>query len=63
MIYRHKHEFETGRTSSVGHDILGFDVAGNVMNHSDTHSGHLDWINICQNSAKVVRISFCLLPV
>ncbi|VDD87209.1 unnamed protein product [Enterobius vermicularis] len=53
-LFRHKHEFETGRTSSVGHDILGFDVAGNIMNHSDTHSGHLDWINICQNSAKVV---------
>uniref|UniRef100_A0A0N5B0R9 Tr-type G domain-containing protein n=1 Tax=Syphacia muris TaxID=451379 RepID=A0A0N5B0R9_9BILA len=53
-LFRHKHEFETGRTSSVGHDILGFDINGKVVNHSDEHSGHLDWVTICQNSAKVV---------
>lgn len=27
-LFRHKHEVETGRTSSVGNDILGFDVEG-----------------------------------
>lgn len=27
-LFRHKHEIESGRTSSVGNDILGFDTAG-----------------------------------
>ncbi|VDK72984.1 unnamed protein product [Litomosoides sigmodontis] len=53
-LFRHKHEFESGRTSSVGNDILGFDISGNVVNKPDSHSGHLDWITICHNSAKVI---------
>ncbi|KAK6170850.1 hypothetical protein SNE40_019146 [Patella caerulea] len=51
-LFRHKHEMETGRTSSVGNDILGFDSSGNVVNKPD--HGHLDWIKICEASAKVV---------
>lgn len=31
-LFRHKHEIETGRTSSVGNDILGFDSTGGVVN-------------------------------
>lgn len=27
-LFRHKHEMESGRTSSVGNDILGFDEEG-----------------------------------
>ncbi|RLU16983.1 hypothetical protein DMN91_011052 [Ooceraea biroi] len=30
-LFRHKHEAETGRTSSVGNDILGFDSVGMLM--------------------------------
>lgn len=29
-LFRHKHEMESGRTSSVGNDILGFDKEGQV---------------------------------
>ena len=29
-LFRHKHEAESGRTSSVGNDILGFDSEGQV---------------------------------
>ena len=36
-LFRHKHEMETGRTSSIGNDILGFDRAGNVVNQTDGH--------------------------
>ena len=36
-LFRHKHEIETGRTSSVGKDILGFDKDGNVVNRTDMH--------------------------
>jgi GTPase len=30
-LFRHKHEVETGRTSSVGMEIMGFDTMGNVI--------------------------------
>lgn len=36
-LFRHKHEIESGRTSSVGTDILGFDCEGLVINKSDGH--------------------------
>ena len=32
---------ETGRTSSVGNDILGFDQMGQVVNKSDGHGQSL----------------------
>ncbi|MCP9266427.1 GTP-binding protein 1 [Dirofilaria immitis] len=50
----HKHEFESGRTSSVGNDILGFDISGNTVNKPDSHSGRLDWVTICHDSTKVI---------
>lgn len=34
-LFRHKHEMETGRTSSVGMEIMGFDSVGKVIT-SDT---------------------------
>ncbi|XP_037822375.1 GTP-binding protein 1 [Lucilia sericata] len=51
-LFRHKHEMESGRTSSVGNDILGFDSIGNVVNKPD--HGTLDWVKICEKSAKVI---------
>jgi len=30
-LFRHKHEIETGRTSSVGMEIMGFDSVGSVI--------------------------------
>jgi len=53
-LFRHKHEAETGRTSSVGNDILGFDSKGDIVNKPDKHSGALDWTQICKESSKVV---------
>ncbi|TMS37296.1 hypothetical protein L596_004258 [Steinernema carpocapsae] len=53
-LFRHKHEFESGRTSSVGNDILGFGINGQVVNKPDPHKHQLDWINICRDAAKVV---------
>lgn len=43
---------ESGRTSSVGNDILGFDSVGKVVNKPD--HGTLDWVKICEKSAKVI---------
>lgn len=53
-LFRHKHEMESGRTSSVGNDILGFDSKGNVVNKPDAHGGGLDWVKICEASSKVI---------
>lgn len=50
-LLRHKHEAESGRTSSVAHDILGFSSLGQVVN-KPVH-GHLNWSEICEASAKV----------
>lgn len=52
-LFRHKHEMESGRTSSVGNDILGFDSLGKVVNQPDGHGGGLDWVKICEASSKV----------
>uniref|UniRef100_A0A069DZE2 GTP-binding protein 1 n=1 Tax=Panstrongylus megistus TaxID=65343 RepID=A0A069DZE2_9HEMI len=51
-LFRHKHEMESGRTSSVGNDILGFDSKGNVVNKPE--HGSLDWVKICERSSKVI---------
>lgn len=54
-LFRHKHEIESGRTSSVGNDILGFDSHGKIVNDADAHSVKAsDWEKICTKSAKVV---------
>jgi len=51
-LFRHKHEAESGRTSSVGNDILGFDSRGGVVNRPD--HGSLDWVKVCEHSSKVI---------
>merc|ERR1712141_236827 len=51
-LFRHKHEAESGRTSSVGNDILGFDSTGNVVNQPE--HGNLDWVRVCEKSSKVI---------
>merc|ERR1719347_1020367 len=51
-LFRHKHEAESGRTSSVGNDILGFDSSGQVVNAPD--HGNLDWVKVCEQSSKVI---------
>ncbi|OAA63546.1 GTP-binding protein 1 [Niveomyces insectorum RCEF 264] len=54
-LFRHKHEFETGRTSSVGMEILGFDTKGQVVK-SDT-GRKLSWEEIGKRSAKVITFT------
>ncbi|CAM1509867.1 Fc.00g002020.m01.CDS01 [Cosmosporella sp. VM-42] len=55
-LFRHKHEIETGRTSSVGMEILGFDTKGHVI-ISDTPGRKLSWAEIGERSAKVITFS------
>ncbi|KAK4198072.1 P-loop containing nucleoside triphosphate hydrolase protein [Triangularia verruculosa] len=55
-LFRHKHEIETGRTSSVGMEIMGFDTKGEVI-VSDTPGRKLSWEEIGKRSAKVITFT------
>jgi GTPase len=48
-LFRHKHEIESGRTSSVGMEIMGFDSKGNIVT-SNTAGRKLSWEEIGQRS-------------
>ena len=63
-LFRHRHELETGRTSAVGSEILGFDNEGQVVNkashHSQTHPLSANalnnlWQKICKDSSKIIN--------
>ncbi len=51
-MFRHKHEFQTGRTSSVSHEILGFDSTGQVVNYSSELATTAE--EICDNCSKLL---------
>ncbi|KAK8076689.1 p-loop containing nucleoside triphosphate hydrolase [Apiospora phragmitis] len=55
-LFRHKHEIETGRTSSVGMEIMGFDTEGKVIT-SDVPGRKLSWEEIGKRSAKVITFT------
>ena len=58
-LFRHKHEVESGRTSSVGMEIMGFDVHGDVVT-SSVPGRKLTWEEIGKRSVinlrRVVRV-------
>jgi len=49
-MFRHLHEIETGRTSSISHEILGFDSEGNSVDYGE----HATSEDICENSSKLI---------
>lgn len=55
-LFRHKHESETGRTSSIGQEILAFDGEGKVIGSAAASSGlrRAGWDQICPNAHKVI---------
>eukprot|EP00003_Mantamonas_plastica_P033590 TRINITY_DN971_c0_g1_i3.p1 TRINITY_DN971_c0_g1~~TRINITY_DN971_c0_g1_i3.p1 ORF type:complete len:820 (-),score=334.37 TRINITY_DN971_c0_g1_i3:103-2265(-) len=52
QVFNHPHEIETGRTSSISHQILGFDGAGEITNYSNLHN--YSWAEIVAQSSKVL---------
>ncbi|KAJ3231722.1 hypothetical protein HDU81_003566 [Chytriomyces hyalinus] len=57
-LFKHKHEIESGRTSSVGLEIMGFTSKGNAVT-TDLVNGagskqKLTWDDICANASKVI---------
>lgn len=49
-MLRHLHEIKTGRTSSISHEIIGFDSTGHVLNYAEMATAE----EICEHASKVV---------
>ncbi|XP_046598507.1 GTP-binding protein 2 isoform X1 [Neodiprion lecontei] len=49
-MFRHLHEIRTGRTSSISHEIIGFDSEGHVLNYAEMNTAE----EICEQASKVV---------
>ncbi|XP_077999195.1 GTP-binding protein 2-like [Glandiceps talaboti] len=49
-LFRHLHEIQSGRTSSISHEILGFDSKGQVINYSDSRTAE----EICEQASKLI---------
>lgn len=54
-LFRHKHEAESGRTSSVGMEIMGFDTRGDIVVNAQGRK--LSWEEIGKRSAKVISFT------
>lgn len=55
-LFRHKHEMESGRTSSVGNDILGFDSEGHVVNKPEGHGKYVYCIETFSLSTSLFKL-------
>ena len=55
-LFRHKHEVESGRTSSVGMEIMGFDVHGEIV-ASNVPGRKLSWEEIGKRSVGIVSVA------
>ncbi|KAI8348383.1 hypothetical protein B0O80DRAFT_490073 [Mortierella sp. GBAus27b] len=53
-LLRHRHEINTGRTSSISHEIMGFTATGETVNYTTTNIS--SWQEVCESSAKVVTL-------
>ncbi|KAJ3106182.1 GTP binding protein [Phlyctochytrium bullatum] len=51
-LLRHRHEIETGRTSSISHQIIGFNPRGDLINYGSTNVA--TWEQVCELASKVV---------
>lgn len=52
-IFNHPHEIETGRTSSVGCHIIGYNNKGGIVNNKSKIK-QMSWANIIRQSNKVI---------
>ncbi|KAJ1864720.1 hypothetical protein LPJ73_000211 [Coemansia sp. RSA 2703] len=54
-LFRHKHEIDSGRTSSVGLEILGFDkLSGAAIRHTPGAHNKMGWDSVCNRSSKLI---------
>ena len=52
VLFRHKHEVDSGRTSSVGLECMGFDESGKQIMKGDHHK--MTWDEIALASSKMI---------
>jgi len=52
-VFVHKHELTTGRTSSISHQILGFNSKGEIVNYNNSIGEDVTWKDIIEKSSKV----------
>lgn len=56
-LFRHKHEIDSGRTSSIGSEILGFGADASPIYSSTTTTGgqqKLSWEQVCAKAHKLI---------
>lgn len=55
-LFKHQHEVLTGRTSSVGMELMGFNPEGSQVEALETNGRHLDltWEKIADRASKLV---------
>jgi GTPase len=53
-IFRFQHEIQCGKTSSLSHQIIGFDDKGNLITHNN--SPHKNYEEIILNSSKIISV-------
>jgi len=51
-VFNFPHEIQSGRTSSISHQIMGFNNDGKIVNYDSTHK--LDWSEIVKKSSKII---------
>jgi GTPase len=51
-LLRHRHEIETGRSSSLSRQIIGFTGSGKVINYATTNVS--TWEQVCENANRIV---------
>ncbi|XP_040207692.1 GTP-binding protein 2 isoform X2 [Rana temporaria] len=49
-LFRHLHEIQSGRTSSISFEILGFNSKGEVVNYSESRTAE----QICESASKMI---------
>jgi GTPase len=54
-VFRHKHEILCGKSSSMSHQILGFDENGEVTNYGGTAWKVNSWSDIVHKSSKIIN--------
>jgi GTPase len=53
-VFVYPHELQTGRTSAISHQIIGYDHEGKIVNYQGL--GKLSWQEIVQKSSKIISI-------
>ncbi|GAA5921704.1 hypothetical protein JCM3775_001775 [Rhodotorula graminis] len=56
-LFRHKHEAESGRTSSIGNEIVGWDARGQIIVPAEHMSVQAIWETTASKAFKVVSFS------